>query len=271
MAALKTVCSADGTTIAFDRLGRGPALILVDGALGTSRQPQGGQLATLLAPHFTVFNFNYDRRGGGDSGDTAPYAVAREIEDIAALIDAAGGTAFVYGISSGAILALEATNVLADKVTKLALYEPPFIIDDSRPPLPDDYVTHLDALMAAGRRGDAVGYFMTAALQIPAEYLDQMRRDPNWAGMEALAHTIAYDGRVVSDTMAGKPLPTDRWTAVTMPSLVIDGEITEQFMHDGADALAALLPDARRQTLPGQHHAVESASLAPTLFAFLTG
>ena len=266
MTAMETVRSADGTAITFDRLGSGPALVLVDGALGRSRQPTGGQLATLLAPHFTVFN--YDRRGRGDSGDTAPYAVAREIEDIAALIDAAGGTAFVYGVSSGAILALTAANALVDKVTKLALYEPPFIIDDSRPPLPGDYVQRLDAFTAAGRRGAAVELFMTDAVRLPAEYLGGMRRSPSWAGMEAVAPTIAYDGRIVGDTMSGKPLPTDRWTAVTVPTLVIDGEISEQYMHDGADALAALLPAARRQTLPGQHHAVESAALAPALIAF---
>jgi len=269
MVAVETVRSADGTTIAFARMGRGPALILVDGALGGREHPGHSQLAQLLAPHFTVFSYN--RRGRGDSGDTAPYAVAREIEDIAALIDEAGGAVSLYGISSGAILALEATNALPAKVAKLALYEPPFIIDNSRAPLPDDYVAHLDALIAAGRRGDAVEYFMTAALQIPAEYLDQIRRDPSWAEMESLAHTIAYDGRVVGDTMAGKPLPTDRWTAVTMPTLVMDGEQTEDFMHDGAAALAALLPDARRQTLAGQHHAVEPAALAPALTAFLAG
>lgn len=159
-------------------------------------------------------------------------------------------------------------NVLQARVAKLALYEPPFIIDGSRASLPDDYVAHLDALIAAGRRGDAVEYFMTAALQIPAEYLDRMRRDPGWADMEAVAHTIAYDGRVVGDTISGKPLPPDRWTAVTMPTLVLDGEATEQFMHDGADALMALLPAARRQTLTGQHHAVEPDALAPVLTAF---
>jgi len=268
MAAAETVRSADGTAIAFARMGHGPALILVDGALGGREHPLHSQLAALLAPHFTVFNYN--RRGRGDSGDTAPYAVAREIEDIAALIDEADGTACVYGISSGAILALEATNALSARVAKLALYEPPFIIDGSRAPLPDDYVAHLDALIAAGRRGDAVEYFMTAALRIPAEYLDQLRRDPSWADMEALAHTIAHDGTVVGDTMSGKPLPPARWTAVTMPTLVLDGEVTERFMHDGADALAAILPDARRQTLAGQHHAVEPDALASALIAFFT-
>ncbi len=266
MSAVETARSADGTIIAFARMGRGPALILVDGALGGREHPAHSPLAALLAPDFTVLNYN--RRGRGESGDTAPYAVAREIEDIAALIDEAGGTAFVYGISSGAILALAAANALAAKIGKLALYEPPFIIDDSRPPLPDEYVAHLDALIAAGRRGDAVEYFMTDAIRLPIEYLGMMRQSPDWAGMEALAHTIAYDGRVVADTMAGKPLPTDRWTAVTMPTLIIDGADTERYMHDGADALAALLPDARRQTLPGQSHAVEPAALAPVLAAF---
>jgi pimeloyl-ACP methyl ester carboxylesterase len=266
MAVAEMVRSADGTAIAFARLGHGPALILVDGALGGREHPLHSQLAALLSARFTVFNYN--RRGRGDSGDTAPYAVAREIEDIAALIEAAGGSAFVYGISSGAILALDVANAHPDKVAKLALYEPPFIIDASRAPLPTDYVAHLDALNAAGRRGDAVEYFMTAALQIPAEFLDQMRRDPGWADMETVAHTVAYDGRVVGDTMSGKPLPTNRWSAVTMPTLVLDGEITENFIHTGAAALAAILPAAQRQTLAGQHHGVEPAALAPALIAF---
>ena len=269
MTAVETVRSADGTAIAFARMGQGPALILVDGALGGREHPAHSPLAPFLASHFTVFSYN--RRGRGASGDTAPYAVAREIEDIAALLDVASDTAFVYGISSGAILALTATNALAGKVAKLALYEPPFIIDDGRPPLPDDYVAHLDALLAAGRRGDAVEYFMTDAIRLPTEYLGMIRQSPDWADMEAVAHTIAYDGRVVADTMAGQRAVGSGWPAVTMPTLVIDGADTEQFMHDGADALAAILPDARRQTLPGQHHAVEPDALAPTLIAFFAG
>src|SRR5438067_1305726 len=191
---MKELISKDGTTIAFDQLGEGPAAILVSPALGD--RSGNGPLAALLAPHFTVFN--YDRRGRGDSGDTQPYAVEREIEDIEALIKEAGGSAFAYGWSSGAALALEAA-VRGLAITKLALFEPPFIVDDSRPPLPQDYVTRLTELVSAGRRGDAVEFFMTAGVGIPAEFVAQMRNDPMWPAMEALAHTLPYDGAIMGD------------------------------------------------------------------------
>lgn len=264
---METVTSRDGTTIAFERSGTGPALVLVTGALGTrgSHQP----MAALLAEHFTVFN--YDRRGRGESGDTAPYAVEREVEDIAAAIAVAGGTAFLYGISSGATLALDAANALPTMVTKLALYEPPFVVDESRPPLPDDYVARLNAATAAGRPGDAVEIFMTDAIRLPAEYLTPMRESPMWAGLEAVAHTIAYDGTIVGDTMSGKPLPRDRWAAVGMPTLAITGELSEGFFHRGGRALAAALPDARYATLPGQDHNVAAEVLAPVLVDFFAG
>src|SRR5512137_163645 len=147
---MQKVTSKDGTAIAFDKTGQGPAIILVGGAL--SDRSAAVPLASLLAPHFTVFA--YDRRGRGDSGDTAPYAVEREVEDIDALIDTAGGSAFVFGHSSGAVLALEAARGLSHKIPRLALYEPPFIVDDSRPPMPEDFRARLQGLLAEGRRGD---------------------------------------------------------------------------------------------------------------------
>lgn len=280
---MRTVISKDGTTIAFDQSGAGPALLLVSGALGVSSHPMGAQLVELLAQRFTVYH--YDRRGRGDSGDTPPYAVAREVEDIEALIDDAGGSAYVYGLSSGAVLALEAACRLPHKVKKLALYEPPLIIDDSRPPVPKDYVEQLNAAIAAGRPGDAVEIFMTKALLIPAEFVAQMRnapmgevfdtamKPPEWVEMEKVAHTLAYDGVIMGETMSGKPLPVERvkqWAAATMPTLVVTGELSEPFFHDGAQALVAVLPNALRRILQGQHHAVEPAALAPMLVEFFT-
>jgi len=153
---MKTVTSKDGTTIAFDQEGQGTPVILVAGATGVRAAPWSNQLVEVLAPHFTVID--YDRRGRGDSGDTLPYAVQREVEDIEALIDDVGGSAYLAGISSGAVLALEAASKLPSKVKKLMMYEPPFIIDDSRPPLPADYVEQLDAAIAAGNPGDAVSF-----------------------------------------------------------------------------------------------------------------
>jgi len=260
---MKKVISKDGTSIAFDQYGAGPVVILVDGALGYRKHWMNEQLAAHLAHHFTVIN--YDRRGHGDSGDTLPYAVEREIEDIDALIDAAGGAAYLYGLSSGAILALEAASKLPPKVKKLALYEPPFIIDDSRPPLPADYVEHLNDLIAQGRRGTAVDYFMTAALLIPEEYLEPMHSDPTWPEMEAIAHTIAYDGTFVRDFLAGKPLPAKRWLSATMPTFVIVGGNSEPFFHDGAKSLVSLLSDAQYRVLEGQDHGVAPEALAPLL------
>ncbi|MFN8419978.1 MAG: alpha/beta hydrolase [Anaerolineae bacterium] len=280
---MATVTSKDGTRIGYDKYGDGkaPAIILITGALGVRSEPMKNDLAALLATHFTVYD--YDRRGRGESGDSKPYAVAREIEDIEALIDLAGGSAALYGMSSGAVLALDAANKLPNKVTKLIMYEPPFIIDDSRPPAPVDYVDQLNAAIAKGDRGGAVEIFMSKALLIPAEFVAQMRTapmsesfsesdgamPPEWAQMEKVAHTLAYDGTILQGLMLGKPLPTDRWTAVTAPTLVITGELTEPFFHDGAKALIQQLPDARHHLLAGQSHAVMSDVLAPVMIEFL--
>src|SRR5216684_21717 len=233
---MKKVQSADGTTIAFDQLGMGPAVILVGGALEQrAMDSETAQLAPLLAQHFTVFH--YDRRGRGDSSDTLPYAVEREVEDIEALINEAGGSAFVFGHSSGAVLALEAARLLPIKITKLAVYEPPFIIDDSRPPVPQDYVAHLNELIAAGRRSEAVEYFMTDAMLVPAEMVTQMRNTPMWPQLEPVAHTIPYDGTIRGDTMSGNPSTLRKWASVTVPTLVIVGGASPAFFHNGTQAL----------------------------------
>lgn len=260
---MQKVTSQDGTNIAFDKTGHGPALILVSGALGD--RMAAVSLTPLLSPHFTVFA--YDRRGRGDSGDTAPYAVEREVEDIEALIKEAGGSAVVYGHSSGAVLALRAA-AHTRAITKLALYEPPFIVDASRRPVPQDYVSHLNELVAAGRRGEAVEYFMTKAVGVPSEIVTQMRQSPMWAGMEKVAHTLAYDGQIMGDTMAGHPLQAEQWTSVTIPTLVMDGGASEDWVHHTVQTLTDMLPNARRRTLEGQTHNVDPAILAPFLIEF---
>ena len=261
---MNTVTSGDGTTIAFDRSGEGPPLVLVGGAL--SDRSAAGSLTEALAPRFTVIA--YDRRGRGDSGDTAPYAVEREIEDLEALVAEAGGSAFVFGHSSGAALALEAT-ARGLPVTKLALYEPPFIVDDGHEPLPDDYVERLTELAASGRRGDAVEYFLTSGPGVPPEVVAGMRSEPFWAGMEKIAHTLAYDGAVMGDTMSGRPLPADRWASVTVPTLVMDGDQSPDWARNSVAALADLLPNAERRSLGGQDHGAASEVLAPVLVEFL--
>jgi pimeloyl-ACP methyl ester carboxylesterase len=264
---MNTVTSKDGTTIAFDRSGAGPAIILVGGALQhRAIDPSTARLAELLAPNFTVYH--YDRRGRGDSGDTAPYAVEREIEDIDALIQEAGGSAFVFGMSSGAVLALHAVAAgLA--ITMLALYEPPFMVDDSRSRLPVDYRERLTELLAAGRRGDAVEFFMTEAVGVSGETVASMRGAPFWSAFEAVAHTLPYDDAIMGDTTSGEPLPAKWWAAVTIPTLVVDGGASPAWARNAVTALVDALPNAQRRTLEGQTHQVDPEVLAPGLVEFL--
>lgn len=180
-----TVTSADATTIAFERSGEGTPVIVVGGALND--RSTGAPLAAHLASDFTVYT--YDRRGRGDSGDTRPYAVEREVEDLAALITEAGGKAFVYGVSSGAILALEAA-ASGLPITKLALLEPPYTITEARPNASENFAARLAELTSAGRRGEAVEYFMTKTVGLPDEAVAGARNSPMWAGLEAMAHTL---------------------------------------------------------------------------------
>ena len=266
---MNKVTSRDGTATAFDRVGEGPALILVGGA--STQRKDTTPLAEFLAPRLHRTVYSYDRRGRGDSGDTAPYAVEREVEDIAALIADAGGSAYVFGHSSGAVLALEAVRLLGSAIPRLALYEPPFIVDDSRPPLPSDYVAHLNELIVAGRRGDAVEYMMTQAVGMPVEAIAPMRSDPMFPGLEAVAHTLAYDGAVMGDSMSGSSASLMRWSAVTTSTLVMDGGESPAYMHNGAQAPVDVLPNAQLRTLPGQTHGVAPDVLAAELDQFVSG
>jgi pimeloyl-ACP methyl ester carboxylesterase len=269
---MNTVTSQDGARIAFDQSGQGPALILVAPAFAT-RSDQSS-LAAALAPYFTVFA--YDRRGRGDSGDTKLYTVEREVEDLDALIKEAGGSAFVFGHSSGAVLSLDAARALPTKITKLALYEPPFIVDASRPPMPEDFARRLSELIAEGRRGDAVEYWQTQ-LGVPAEAVAHMRQSPMWAGLEAVAPTLPYDATIMGDTQRGDPASLRQWASVTVPTLVMDGTVmmgseeAHVFMRHGADALASVLPAAQRLTLEGQDHGPSDEALVPALEAYFLG
>jgi pimeloyl-ACP methyl ester carboxylesterase len=259
--------SRDGTTIAADKTGDGPSVVLVDGAFGSRSSGANGPLAGLLAPHYTVFH--YDRRGRGESGDTPPYAVEREIEDLQAVTDEAGGSPCVYGTSSGGNLALEAAR-RGLPIGRLALWEPNFIVDNSRPPLPADYVERLAELVATGRRGDAVEYFMTQAAGMPAEFVAPMRGMPMWPAFEAAAHTLAYDGAVVRDDMQGhKPSP-ERWASMDTPTLILDGGTTP-WLSAGAEALATVLSEPTRRTLTGQTHDVDPDAVAPAVIEFFSG
>jgi pimeloyl-ACP methyl ester carboxylesterase len=261
--------SRDGTQIAYTRAGDGPAVILVDGALCHRGQGPNRKLADRLSRQFTVFS--YDRRGRGESGDTQPYAVERELEDLAAVIDAAGGSAHLYGISSGAMLALEAAERLPGKVSRLALYEVPSVVDDSRPPVPETYAAQLEALLAAGRRSAAVRLFMSAVVGLPSMLVAAMPLFPGWSKNKACAHTLAYDAAVMGDTQRGQPLPAGRWTSVTAPTLVVCGAKSPAWMRNASSQLAEVVPNARRRTLEGQRHYVKADAIAPVLREFLLG
>jgi pimeloyl-ACP methyl ester carboxylesterase len=257
---MSTVTSGDGTLIAYDRIGDGPPVILVDGALGYRAFGPMPPLAALLAPHFTVFT--YDRRGRGESGDTVPYAVEREIEDLAALIEEAGGSARLYGGSSGAGLVLEAARVLPG-IVKMSLYEPPFISGGDPG---TDHLGTLTELVAAGRRGDALEYFMKDMVGTRAEDVAAMRKMPMWPILEAIAHTLPYDTAV----MGNFHFSPGRYASIDTPALVMDGEKTDERLRRSSRAVAGALPDARHHTLEGQAHDVAVEVLAPLLINFFT-
>ena len=254
---MERVTSKDGTTIAFERLGSGPPVVLVCG--GSVDRTADAAIAQELASHFTVFN--YDRRGRGDSGDTPPYAIEREVEDIDAVIGAAGGSAFLWGSSSGAVLALIAAESVP--VTKLALWEPPFV-PEGVPRPPEDQVSQYETMIAEGRRGDAVEYFMSKVIGMPAEVVAGARTQPWWAATEALAHTLAYDARIMGDYS----IPNDLVASVKVPTMVIAGGADFPWMRQTAETLAAALPDGQVRILVGQGHDVDPGVLAPVLTEF---
>jgi pimeloyl-ACP methyl ester carboxylesterase len=257
---MRNVRSRDGTTIAFDRSGEGPPVILVGGAFND--RSAVAPLAAQLERHFTAVA--YDRRGRGESGDASGYAVDREVDDLEALIVDAGGSAFVYGQSSGAVLALEAA-ARGLPITKLALFEPPYIVDGSRPRPPEDLATQLAELTSSGRRDDAVELFITKAVGLPADAVDEMRAAPMWPALEGVAHTLAYDTHIMG---AGNRLPTERLASVTVPTLVVDSAGSPAWLREAAQAVAETLPEARRRTLEGQFHEVAVEVLGPAVEEF---
>jgi pimeloyl-ACP methyl ester carboxylesterase len=257
---MDTVTSKDGTTIGFDRLGEGPPVVLVCG--GSVDRMADAAIAQELASDFTVFN--YDRRGRGDSGDTPPYAIEREVEDVDAVIGAAGGSAFLWGSSSGAVLAMIAAAG-GVPATKLALWEPPFILDENARP-PADQVEQYERMIAEGRRSDAAEYFMTRVVGMPPEFAADAKTQPWWANQEAIAHTLAYDARIMGDYS----IPVDTASSVKIPTLVLAGGADMPFMRESAQALADAIPDGEVRYLDGQGHNVDPAVLAPALRAFFS-
>lgn len=262
----QAVLSKDGTPIACERRGQGHPLILIDGALCSRTMGPSSPLAKALEGDFTVFR--YDRRGRGDSGDTLPYQVEREVDDIEAVLQAAGGEAYVWGMSSGAMLALMAAARLPG-IKKLVLYEAPLIVDDSRATTQGDWATIRQAI-ADGKRGDAVTAFLRS-VGMPGLLVAFMKLTPIWRKLKAVAHTLPYDGAIVAGDQLGKPLDPSRWTAVGVPVLVTDGGKSPAWMRNGNKVLAQALPNARYQTLAGQNHMLKPAAHAPVLTAFFNG
>jgi pimeloyl-ACP methyl ester carboxylesterase len=258
---MQTVTSKDGVKIAFEKTGSGPAVIIVGGAL--SDRTGGRSLAELLAGQFTVYN--YDRRGRGDSTDAKTYAVDREIEDLATLITDAGGSACLYGASSGAALALQTAAKLGPaKVPKLVLYEPPYGSSDQKEK--EEFAEQkrrITELVKTGRPGDAATYFMTE-IGTPPEALEKMKVSPEWEMMKKIDFTLAYDYAILGDGT----VPPAIAKAIAVPTLVIDGEKTMEFLHATADLVAKLIPGAERKTLKGQTHQAAPEVTAPALIEF---
>ncbi len=261
------VTSKDGTQIAYDKHGRGPAVILVDGALGYRSFSGMPRLAELLSPSFTVYT--YDRRGRGESSDTRPYSLEREIEDIDTLIDTAGGQAYLFGISSGACLVLEAALKLGQKAQKLALYEPPYNSDPAAEQQWKAYREKITELIAENRRGEAVMEFMRL-VGVPADMVNGMRQSAEWPKFEAVAPTLIYDADAIGEDRCP---PVDRASNVTSSALIMDGGanlVYMPFMHETASELAEAIPNAEQRTLEGQTHDVSMDVLAPVLVDFFT-
>lgn len=260
MGIMNTVTSKDGTKIAYETVGHGRVVILVLGALNSRKS--GSKLAKLLASHFTVVS--YDRRGRGDSTDTAPFSPQREVEDIAALIDAVEGPVYLYGHSSGAAIALQAASKLRKQVRKLAIYEAPYSLDGGARKAASEYYGQLKKLLKDGRKGDAVALFIRS-VGVSDKQIQAMRRMPMWRGLEAMAPTLAYDSEVMGK---GHALPAPLLKRISTPTLVMHGGAGAPSMRDAAQAISEAIPNAQLRTLAGQTHGVRPKVLAPVLKDF---
>lgn len=258
---MKKVISKDGTPIVYDQIGNGFPLILVDGALCSRAFGPMPKLAKLLADNFTVIN--YDRRGRNESGDNKPYAPEREVEDIEALINAVSGSAFVFGISSGAALSIAAA-ARGLNIPKLALYEPPFMVDDEGHHPPADSEGQLKTLIAENRRGDAVKFFMKDMIGLPGIFIFIMKLTPIWSKLKGVAHTLPYDAAVMGDYS----LPEKKAASVKISTLISGGDKSQASLQHAVKKLSEVMPNSRLQMLKGQTHNVSEKVLAPVLIEF---
>jgi pimeloyl-ACP methyl ester carboxylesterase len=268
-AATEFAVSADGTAIAYEVTGNGPTLVIVEGALCHRGMGAFDELAPILADRFTVVG--YDRRGRGESGPgTSPYAVQQEVEDLVAVLDGVGPHPFVFGMSSGAALSLEAARQGALS-SRLAVYEPPFILDDSHPPDDPGFTEKLRSLVAGGHRTRAVKAFLRL-MGAPAPVIAVMPLLPVWKKLTAAADTLPNDFEIVSPYRRGRALPEDHYAAISVPALLIAGGNSPAYMQHAPVAIAAQIPDAETAILDGQTHEVKAEVLAPVLAShFLRG
>jgi pimeloyl-ACP methyl ester carboxylesterase len=246
---MHTITSADGTTLAAEQTGSGPAVVLVGGAFNDRGTVAG--LARALAPDRTAWT--YDRRGRGASGPLGPWpgraeAVRREIEDLAAVVAATGASVAVVGHSSGAILALEAAAA-GVPMRAVVAYEPPYVLPGTRPVAGADLA---DRLVAA-EPADAVALFLTEGVGVPAEMVAMIAGSPDYPGMVAIAPTLAYDTAICGP---GSALPAERLGRISVPALVLDGGDSPEWMRAAAAAAAAAIPGAAYETVPGEDHAI---------------
>ena len=264
---MSTTVSKDGTLLAYSTQGSGPPIVLVDGALCTRTSGPSKKIGELLAARFTVYT--YDRRGRGESADAGTYTTGRELEDLAAMIDVAGGddSVSVAGFSSGATLALAAATA-GVPIKRLAIFEAPMCVDDTRPPIGEHYVARLAELVASDRRGTAIKVFMREGIALSRAIVALMPLMPAWKRMKSIAHTLVYDSMFVEDFMHCRPLDPERWRGLELPMLVIDGEKSPAWMRNAMAALAQALPGATKTTLPGQTHLVKAEVIAPVLTEF---
>lgn len=263
-----TAPSKDGTAIAYERAGTGPAVVLVGG--GLTDRTENAPLVPALAEHHTVVN--YDRRGRGASGDGSAYDVGREVEDIDALIAATGGTAHLYGVSSGGALALEAAAA-GSSVGKVAVYDVPYNVAPDWPEAWKSYADELDRAHAAGDRGSAVEAFLRVT-GTPQEEIAGMRTAPFWSDLEAMAHTLRYDAACLG---TGQP-PVHRLATIRQPTLVLTGDERAPeaarwvlALDEAADAITNAIQGAERETLAGQGHVADPDAVAARLLRFFGG
>ncbi|MBC7304415.1 MAG: alpha/beta hydrolase [Nocardia sp.] len=269
---MQTVTSADGTTIAYDRVGEGTAgtVILIGGAFSYREFPAMVELAQALADEYNLTVLNYDRRGRGDSTDSpGVYDVANETADIAALVEVAGGKAALFGWSSGAALALLAAQSVPG-VTEVVAFEPPFVVDPKDHVPPKDLEAKLHPMIAADKRAKTVRYYMTKAMGMPALMVAVMRVTPFWKQLAATSNSTAHDWAVMKPYMRGQKLDPTDWQGVEVPVLVLAGDRTAPLLTKGAKAAAAVLPNAEFAELPGVSHNPKISILAPAVGEFLT-